>query len=110
MASSFEMFSGDSKTLSVAITDTDGQSVTLTGATCAYTIREAITSTTSLVTKATGGNGITVSGSTVTITLSPSDTASLDGTYYHELQITDSSGHVSTAFQDVVSIKRDIIT
>ena len=109
MASSFEMYSGDTKTLAVAITDADGNAVTLTGATCAYTIRTAITSTTALVTKATGGSGITVSGSTVTISLAPADTADLDGTYYHELQITDSAGHVSTAFQDVVSIKRDII-
>jgi hypothetical protein len=109
MASAFEMYSGDSKTIEVAITDADGNAVMLTGATAIYTIREAITSTTALVTKATGGSGITISGSTVTITLAAADTASLAGTYYHELEITDTGGNVSTAFQDVVTIKADII-
>jgi hypothetical protein len=108
MTTSYDMFSGDSVILSVAITDGNGNAVALAGATCAYTVRESITASSALITKATG-SGITVSGSTVTITLSPADTAALAGVYHHELQITDSGGHVSTAFQDVIHIKRDMI-
>ena len=104
----YTMFSGDSKVITVTVTDADGAAVNLTGATISYVIFDDGSAT---ITK-TVGSGITVTDAaagTFTITLAASDTASLAGAYYHECQVTDSSGNISTIFTGTVTMNEDMI-
>lgn len=104
----FEMWSGDTKVLTITVTDKDGVRVNLTGATIVYKIFDGGTA---VITKSTA-NGITItdaSGGECQTTLSPSDTSDLDGVYYHECQVTDSSGNVSTIFTGAVTIQGEMI-
>ena len=103
----FTMYSGDSKTLTIAIRDEAGDPVDVSTAT---SIIYAIVKTdgTRVATK-TLGAGVTVATSTVTVTLVPADTAGLAGTYGHELEITLLSGAGSTALHGEMAIVRDYI-
>ncbi|RMG96176.1 MAG: hypothetical protein D6706_10635 [Chloroflexi bacterium] len=106
-AQNFTMWSGDSKLIQVMVTDSAGNSVALAGATIEYVIKDSVNGTTR-VSKSTS-NGITISGNTFTITLDPADTAGLSGQYYHEAQITDVAGNVSTALVGNIVINEDAI-
>lgn len=106
----YSMMSGDSKTLTVNVVDGDGVAVDVsTAAAIVYEIAASPAAATSYVSKALT-TGVTVATSTVTVTLAPADTKDLAGVYYHELEITDASGHVFTAFSGYVTIARDLIT
>jgi hypothetical protein len=99
-----EIYSGDTKAVQFTITDLDGDSVNLTGATFSYVIVNM--DGTVLVTKTAG----TVSGAgsnVVTFALTESDTSSLAGLYRHELEITDSGSNVSTAYQGTLNVLTD---
>ena len=109
MTATFEMYSGDTKQLDVAITDSAGTPVSLSGASVVYKVKKTIDGTPTFLTKSTAAGSITLSGSTVTIPFAPADTALLSGTYYHELEITDFLGNVSTAFQAQITILQDMI-
>ena len=98
VAADFTMYSGDSKNLQFTITDNDDTPVDLTGATSSW-ILAASADGSALVTKTSGAGEITYSGGSTniaTVAVDPADTASLAGRYYHELQITDTGGDVST--------------
>jgi hypothetical protein len=105
----FTMFAGDTKQIRVTITDSAGDPVTLAGATVKYKISARIRGEI-LVAKQTGGSGITVSSNVATISLAPADTQSLSGAFFHELEVTDTFGNVSTVFQDTINISKDLIT
>lgn len=108
-----EMWSGDDKTFSVTVVDSITGSVRdITGMTIDWHLARRVT-TSALVEKATGGSGITITaGSTGSflITLSAGDTADLAGKYYHEAQVTDGSGNISTVMVGTITINRDLIT
>jgi len=108
MATDFSMYSGDSKSLAITITDSDGVAVDLTGATVKYAIAASATATTKLVSKQTGGLGITTASNVATVPLVPADTASLAGIYYQECEVTDTSGNVSTALVGTVVIASEV--
>lgn len=103
------MVSGDSATLSIGIVNAAGVAVDVSTATAiVYEIATSPAAATPLVSKALT-TGVTVATSTVTVTLAPADTKDLAGVYYHELEITDASGNVFTAFSGYVTIDRDLI-
>lgn len=98
MAQDFTMYSGDTKNLAFTVSDSAGSAVNLTGATATWTLSTSADSA-ATVTKTSGAGDITYSGDNTeiaTVALAGSDTASLSGVYYHELQITDASSNVST--------------
>lgn len=106
----FTMWSGDTKVLEVTITDASGNAVNLTGATISYVLQRSVGSTVTISKTTDDGISITdASGGVFQITLDASDTASLSGSYYHECQITDTSGNVSTVFTGTVTMKDDAI-
>jgi hypothetical protein len=96
MATDFTMYAGDTRVLTIGITDEDGAAVDVS---TAQAIRFGVFG---------GGveqfvkdldEGITVEDSVVTVTLEPADTQNLSGSYVHELEIVDVNGHVYTALQ-----------
>jgi hypothetical protein len=107
----FSMFAGDSKTLSVSVTEqADGAPTNITGATISWQAVRSLRKTV-VITKSTS-DGITISsgsGGTFDITLDPSDTASLRGDYYHEAQITFTTGEVSTVLRGVMTVEPALI-
>lgn len=106
----FLMWSGDDKVITVTVYDSDDVVVDITGATIAWQLSQNVDSA-ALITK-TAGDGVVLSDPTngqFTITLDPADTASLSGRYYHEAQITDSSGDISTGLVGHTTIKVDAI-
>lgn len=100
-----EMHSGDTLVATIPITDGDGAPVDLTGASATYRIVSG-DNTQVHVTK-TESDGLVLAGSTVTLTLSPADTAALSGIYYHEMEITDTAGNVSTVLAGTLTIRKD---
>jgi len=107
----FTMWSGDTKVIEVTITDASGNAVNLTGATISYVLQRSVGSTVTISKTTASGISITdASGGVFQITLDASDTARLSGSsYYHECQITDTSGNVSTVFTGTVTMKEDAI-
>lgn len=99
------MHSGDTLVAEVPIVDEDGVAVDLTGAAATYRIADSAHGTVH-VEKAEGA-GIVLAGDTATITLAPADTAELSGWYYHELEIIDTLGNVSTVFAGVLEIRAE---
>lgn len=109
MTTRFEMYSGDTRTLTVTVRDTSGAAVDLTGATARWALAKKVGQA-ALVSKSTG-SGIELTDAAngeFTVTLDPADTADLVGDYWHEAEVTDSAGRVVTVFQARASIKQDI--
>ena len=97
--------SGDTHTITVTVTDENGDAKNLTDATITYKAGDTI--------EKTLGNGIEISnaaGGIFLIALLPVDTASLDGLYPHEAEVTDSNGVVSTIFIGNLFVTKDLIT
>ena len=88
-----EIYSGVQKDLLVTCKTASGTPKDLTSATITYKIGDLYAGTTAL-TKSVG-SGITITDATAgefTISIDAADTASLAGTYTHQLKVTDSSG------------------
>jgi hypothetical protein len=95
----FTMYQGDTKNLIVPV-----EGVTdLTGSTLQWGLRKRESSTTNDIFK---NNEITINGNEITIPLKPPDTETLLGTYWHECELTDQQGNVSTLFTGVATILR----
>ena len=106
----FVMWSGDDKVITVTVYDNDDDVVDITDATITWRLSQNVDSA-ALITK-TVGDGITISDPTngiFTITLEPSDTAPLSGRYYHECEITDATGDISTGAVGHATIQEDAI-
>lgn len=110
-------FSGDHANLNFTLTDDNDTALDLTGALAIeWQLAQRVSSSSALITK-TLGSGITItnaSGGLITVALIPADTASLkspDGSpYYHECQVTDASGNVSTVTYGTFEIRQDKIS
>lgn len=96
----FTMFQGDSKNIVVDISS--DEALDLTGATIKWALKKKVYSTENellkTITDATNGQ--------VIIQLEPVDTANLTGLYYHELELTDGAGNVSTIMTGNVTINK----
>jgi hypothetical protein len=108
----FEAYKGDTRNISVSVEDDDGAAVDLTGATIKWAAANTPTSV-AVISKQTGGSGISItdaSGGVFVITLQPADTASLRArTYYHEAQVTDAGGVISTVLTGKMKLFEDLI-
>ena len=112
--------SGDSHTITVTVDDgaTPPAAVDISG----YTIwwwASRLSSSGKFATTATlqkdnaGGGGIAITDAAngkFQITLAPADTASLTGEFYHEAQVRDGTGNISTVLTGKLTIARDLVT
>ncbi|WP_141500961.1 hypothetical protein [Paenibacillus luteus] len=95
----FEMFAGESKSVTVTVADVD-----LTGATVKWAAKKSIYNTEHDVYKDTESGVVITEPNKFVITLVPADTAALSGGYYHEAVLTDASGNVSTVLTGKLTI------
>ena len=95
---------GDSESITVTVVDETGAAVDLTGATIEYAIKTDVRALTNLLLLTSATTSITILADTATITLSPANTVSLAGNYYHECEITLVDGRVYTAFLGTITI------
>jgi hypothetical protein len=98
----FSMYQGDTKNIIVPV---DGVT-DLIGATLKWGLRKRESSTTNDIVKE---SEITISGTEITIPLKPPDTETLLGLYFHECELTDQQGNVSTLFTGNVNILRSAV-
>ena len=106
----FEIVSGDNSSVQFDVTNQSGAVVDITSATATWALARRNHSTT-LVSK-TVGDGITIvdgPNGVLLVSLDQTDTASLSGDYYHELQIVQSSGRKTTAAYGTASVLTDLI-
>jgi len=94
------MYAGDSKEIVVPVAGI----TSLSGASAKWIMKN----NTSQVLKDTM-SGITLNGTEVHIKLDPIDTSTFSGTYYHECELMDSLGDVSTIFTGIVSISKSMV-
>lgn len=87
------IFAGDTKFINFTI---DGMP-SLSGVIIKWGVRNNCHSTTNVLLKTTNF-GIEIDDLAIKITLDPIDTEELSGTYYHEAELTDGYGNVSTIF------------
>lgn len=108
MAVDFSMYSGDSRTITIQISDENGDAVDISTATAvSYGIFKS--SGISVLEKELD-DGLEAAGSVVTITLEPEDTEDIPaGNYVHECQITLADATVATVLQGQIAILQDYL-
>jgi hypothetical protein len=93
---------GDTATIRIPVLDAAGASVDLTGASARWWMGKNVAATgDDVYVKKSSGAGLAIEisteGSTVVITLDPGDTdGKKSGTFYHECEVVDADGNVST--------------
>jgi hypothetical protein len=96
-------WAGDSATIRIPVLDKTGASVDLSGAAARWWMAKNVsaTATEDIYVKKSSGSGLTIenstAGSTIVVTLDPVDTeGKTAGTFYHECEVVDASGNIST--------------
>jgi hypothetical protein len=96
-------WAGDTATIRIPVVDGDGQPVDLAGAVARWWMGKNVNATAAedIYVKKSSGSGLVIeistAGSVVVITLDPGDTEGKSaGTFYHECEVVDASGNVST--------------
>jgi hypothetical protein len=112
MSDDFTMYAGDDKRLEVTVLDEDDVAVSLSGALeirwkLAKSPRSTIIASHSIA----DGNVsiIDAAAGRFNVLIDPADTESLSGLYYHEAELTDSSGNVGTCMAGTVTIRPTLI-
>lgn len=111
----FQMYQGDSKVLSVTVADEDGQVVPVDGMTIRWQASLVVTGGFEPTAALSKDNGAIGGVTTVTeegvfeVEIEPEDTESLSGLYYHEAELTDGAGNVSTVLTGRMTIKPVLI-
>jgi hypothetical protein len=104
-AQNFEMVAGDTVNLHVGVTE-NSASKNLNGATIKWVLYDEVNESVVLTKTTVAGVTITnVLGGQFTVALTPTDTVNVaPGRYYHESEVTDETGNVSTIFTGHVTI------
>lgn len=102
------IWAGDTVNLNVVVGDGAGGLKDISGATIAWLLYDENAGA-SVLTKSTG-SGITITsgaGGAFTVALAAADTEDVTpGAYYHEAEVTDTLGNISTVFIGSVKINR----
>lgn len=110
----FEMCAGDTRRINISLVDQLGAPMSIADCTVRWQASRGTAerfSATPLITK-TIGAGIEVTdefGGRLTVHLAPSDTENLAGDFYHELELRDATGDVSTPIRDTFTLLRNLI-
>ena len=107
-----EFYSGDHRTLTFTVKDGADVVVDITGATFLWTVRRSVLSAVAEISLVSGESPseidiLVAASGTVQVVLVPTDTAALSGDFYHELQMTDVEGNVTTVAFGTLTIKED---
>lgn len=109
----FEMWAGDSKSVTCTVTDaTTGASVNLNAASSINWVMQTELGGTTVLTKSTDDSApciVTYSGCTFTLILTHADTDTLQGQYYHESEIVDSTGSTFKPMRGYIRINQGAI-
>jgi hypothetical protein len=112
---SFEMFAGDTMRVNFTITDAStGNALDLFGTTVRWQMSRAKPvgfSSTPILSKMEG-DGLEIVdsfGGTILVRLAPEDTEGRSGSFYHELEIIDADGDVSTAYSGTFTVNKALI-
>ena len=109
-AQDFEVYQGDTKQVTITITDEAGAALTLTGSSQKW---EAFDGATAAIQKADVDISlVSVDGTddAIRFTIDPADTATLTaGTYAHEAEVTDSTSNVSTVTRGTMTVRDDLV-
>jgi hypothetical protein len=109
MATDAELYSGDTKVITIAIVDENGDAVDVSDATSIIYGVYGRDGGEALISKALAG-GVVAEENIVTITLDPDDTGDLGpGTYIHECQIIQLDNSVHTVLQGKLTILKDYV-
>jgi hypothetical protein len=106
------MVSGDTTILEFQVLDYLGSPVNITNSTVKWVLTASSTTITPLVTKTIANGGIsltTPANGIFQVYLYPSDTAGLNGIYYHEAELTTQSNNVYTVTNGKATIEGDVI-
>ena len=104
----FEMYQGEDKLLTFAITDDADDPADLTSSTATWMLAHKLALTNTVLTKITT-DGIVINGSNYEVTLLPSDTVGIEaGEFYHELRMVDSDGKESVVATGSATIRPSI--
>ncbi len=114
-----EMFSGDTKRLNYTIKDSGGSAIDVTLAVFRWALSKLAKSDTAgepspqgpAILSKTNGSGITLTAPTlgqIRVDLDPADTASLKGSFYHELEMV-LAGVTSTVAFGQIDVRKDLL-
>lgn len=106
VAQNFDMIAGDTLNLNVTVYDENGVNKDIANSTIKWVLYDEATDT-AVLTKTTSSDIAITNGlyGQFTVPLSPANTVSVaPGVYYHEAEVTDSSGNVSTVLIGHVTI------
>lgn len=101
----FEMASGTTKVLRNTITDRNGAAVDLSGASIEFNLAKRENDAALLTLSI--GSGVTITDAVNgqhDVELAPIDTAALVGSYYWQIEVTDSAGNVGISNRGTVHI------
>jgi hypothetical protein len=106
----FEMFQGDDHVLEVSVQDSNGDPIDLSGSLIDWALAANVSSDQLLIQKNSGASpgGITITdagGGVFEVLIDAEDTEDLSGLYYHQSQVIDAEGSVSTIVAGWVRIK-----
>lgn len=102
----FTMHSGDSNKIVLTCTDENGDAYDLTGVTVSWVLKSDVFATSALVTKTTADPAqVSILDNVITVWLSPSDTATLYGNYYHECEMVEDDSWETTLVTGVVTVE-----
>lgn len=110
-------YKGDTATIKIPVLDQNGLKVDLSSSTARWWMGKSVTATgvDVYVKKATGGSGITIDlgtdVDTIVVALAAADTEVLTktGTFYHECEVVDGSGDVTTVCVGKFTLKPTLI-
>lgn len=112
---------GDSRTITIPVLDVNGAAVALPGATARWWMgKNARATGDNVYVQKSTSDGIAITGPatvggvanvySLSITLDPEDTEDLKpGSWYHEAEVVDASGNVSTVTIGTFILKRDLV-
>jgi hypothetical protein len=102
---------GDTLRIVVSVEDPSGTAVDITGSSIAWALAEA-PGESPTVSKSTGDSSISITDATngeFTVYVDSADTEGLSGVYYHEAELTDSSGNVHTVTTGYITISEETV-
>ena len=111
----FEMKAGDTRNVFITITDKAGTPIDLTSATSIrwWASRGDATTfsrtPTLMKTIDAGIDEVSLLDGQIVIRIRAIDSRELNGSYYHEVEVIDAAGNVSTPIADTFTVKRDLI-
>jgi hypothetical protein len=113
IAQNFDVFSGNDVTLTVTVTDrATGNPLDLTGAQALiYSLGKSATAGSAIITKtlSAGVQLLDAEEGQLEISLTAADLEPLNGTYYHELRLTNALGKKATLLHGTVTVSPNLI-